>query len=104
MCFGSSGMFEQDDVENWTSITQMARGQMAQRLNLHNRMGLLRDGGTVSEPIDWPAPGRAFVGFGEHNQRALLSQWCDLMEAAIGEDEPSRTPKGAPPARASTLD
>ena len=24
MCFGSSGMFEQDDVENWVSITDMA--------------------------------------------------------------------------------
>ena len=44
MCFGSSGMFEQDDVENWTSITQMAKGMMAERLNLHSRMGLMRDG------------------------------------------------------------
>ena len=26
MCFGSSGMFEQDDVENWVSITDMAAG------------------------------------------------------------------------------
>src|SRR5579859_4981872 len=68
MCFGSSGMFEQDDVENWVSITQVSRGQMAQRLSLHNRMGLLRDGGAVRAEVDWPAPGRAFVGFGEFNQ------------------------------------
>ena len=47
MCFGSSGMFEQDDVENWVSITQMARGTMARRLNLNSRMGLTRDGDTV---------------------------------------------------------
>jgi phenylpropionate dioxygenase-like ring-hydroxylating dioxygenase large terminal subunit len=84
MCFGSSGMFEQDDVENWTSITQMARGQMAERLNLNSRMGLLRDGRTVTETIDWPAPGRAFTGFGEWNQRELLSLWCDLMERGNG--------------------
>lgn len=84
MCFGTSGMFEQDDVENWTSITQVARGQMAERLNLHNRMGLKRDDTTVTEPIDWPAPGRAFTGFGEYNQRALLSLWCDLMERGEG--------------------
>lgn len=81
MCFGSSGMFEQDDVENWTSITQMASGQMARRLNLHSRMGLLRDGETVTPPIDWPAPGRAFVGFGEFNQRELLALWCDMLES-----------------------
>ena len=29
MCFGSSGMFEQDDVENWVSITDMAAGDGA---------------------------------------------------------------------------
>lgn len=80
MCFGSSGMFEQDDAENWTSITQMAGGQMARRLNLHSRMGLTRGGETVTAPIDWPAPGRAFTGFGEYNQRDLLGLWCDLLE------------------------
>lgn len=79
MCFGTSGMFEQDDVENWTSVTQVSKGLMAERLNLHNRMGLKRDGTTVSQPIVWPAPGRAYVGFGEFNQRELLARWCDLM-------------------------
>lgn len=102
MCFGSSGMFEQDDVENWTSITQMARGQMAERLNLHSRMGLTRDGATVTEPIDWPAPGRAFVGFGEYNQRELLGLWADLMEGP--ETEPSGQSNGALPTRLSTVE
>lgn len=90
MCFGSSGMFEQDDVENWTSITHVAGGGFAKRHNLFNRMGLKRDGDFVSPPIDWPAPGRAFTGFNEHNQRALLSLWADHMESdAMGiEVEP----------------
>ena len=79
MCFGSSGMFEQDDVENWTSITQVTRGQFAQRLNLFNRMGLTREGEDVSPQIEWPAPGRAYTGFNEHNQRALLNLWADYM-------------------------
>ena len=26
MCFGSTGMFEQDDVENWVSLTNTAGG------------------------------------------------------------------------------
>jgi phenylpropionate dioxygenase-like ring-hydroxylating dioxygenase large terminal subunit len=102
MCFGSSGMFEQDDVENWTSITQMARGQMAERLNLHSRMGLTRSGEPVSPAIDWPAPGRAYTGFSEHNQRALLGLWCDLLEQEDASNEPATTTPAA--GRIATLD
>jgi hypothetical protein len=80
MCFGSSGMFEQDDVENWTSITSVARGQLAQRVRLWNRMGLAADGSTLQPPLaDWPAPGRAFVGFGEWNQREVLRLWGEAL-------------------------
>jgi phthalate 3,4-dioxygenase subunit alpha len=90
MCFGSSGMFEQDDVENWTSITHVAGGLMAERLNLHSRMGLRRDGETIAPPIEWPAPGRAYKGFGEYNQRALLGLWCDAMAAGADDDQRPR--------------
>jgi phenylpropionate dioxygenase-like ring-hydroxylating dioxygenase large terminal subunit len=80
MCFGSSGMFEQDDVENWTSITSVAKGMLARRLKLNSRMGLDLSGETLADPIPgWPAPGRAFTGFGEYNQRGLLNLWGDLM-------------------------
>jgi hypothetical protein len=103
MCFGSSGMFEQDDVENWTSVTQMSRGLMAERLNLHSRMGLTRGGETVTAPIDWPAPGRAYTGFGEYNQRDLLNLWCDLMEAGDDHAEPARG-AAVPSARVATVD
>ena len=86
MCFGSSGMFEQDDVENWVSITQTAKGAMARRLKLNSRMGLLMDGRPVVEPLTgWSGPGRAWQGYGEYNQRAWLSTWCDyLAEGAVG--------------------
>jgi hypothetical protein len=88
MCFGSSGMFEQDDVENWTSITSVAQGRFAQRLLLNSRMGLQSDGTTLRAPIDgWPAPGRAFTGFGEYNQREILRQWGTyLVDGAEGGD------------------
>ncbi len=42
MCFGSTGMFEQDDVENWVSLTSTAAGSMARRLLLNSRMGTAR--------------------------------------------------------------
>jgi hypothetical protein len=101
MCFGSSGMFEQDDVENFASITQMARGQMAQRLNLNNRMGLGRDGAPLVAPLDWPGPGRAYQGFGEYNQRDLLSLWCDYLSDGAAENG---RPAGGPVPRAASID
>lgn len=81
MCFGSSGMFEQDDVENWVSITQTAQGTMARRLRLNSRMGLSKDGSVIApSPQSFAGPGTAYVGYGEHNQRQLLALWCDHLE------------------------
>lgn len=83
MCFGSTGMFEQDDVENWVSLTSTAAGSMARRLLLNSRMGLLGDGTPVSPallPAQFAGPGEARVGYGEYNQRYLLSRWADYLE------------------------
>lgn len=104
MCFGSSGMFEQDDVENWVSITSTARGMMARRLRLNSRMGLAMDGSTVSRPpASFSGPGTAYVGYGEHNQRQWLSLWCEHLEGrhALGGDGsahlgPAATGNGGP--------
>ncbi len=87
-CFGSSGMLEQDDVENWTSITAVAKGHLAAQVSLDSTMGLDPDGGTLHEPLTgWPGPGRAFTGYGEYNQRELLRRWGDYL----GEDHPPAT-------------
>ncbi|HLU56122.1 MAG TPA: Rieske 2Fe-2S domain-containing protein [Pseudonocardia sp.] len=86
MCFGSTGMFEQDDVENWVSLTSTAAGSMARRLLLNSRMGLLEDGTTVVPPLPadrFAGPGEAFVGYGEHNQRHLLARWADHLERPV---------------------
>ncbi|MGO1768444.1 MAG: Rieske 2Fe-2S domain-containing protein [Microbacterium sp.] len=83
MCFGSSGMFEQDDVENWVSLTNTAKGAMARRLLLNSRMGMLKDGSPVVAPLEaheWSGPGVAHVGYGEYNQRHLLARWADYVE------------------------
>lgn len=82
MCFGSSGMFEQDDVENWTSITAVAKGQLAASVPLQSTMGLSSAGvSTLREALpQWPGPGRAFVGYGEYNQRNLLQRWAEHLE------------------------
>jgi len=94
MCFGSTGMFEQDDVENWVSLTNTAKGAMARRLLLNSRMGMLKDGSPVVPPLDsdeWAGPGVAHVGYGEYNQRHMLERWADYLEDDV--PEPSR-PEG----------
>ena len=97
MCFGSSGMFEQDDVENWVSLTATAGGTMAQRLLLNGRMGLLPDGSTIVPPLGrdaWAGPGESRVGYGEYNQRHLMNRWADLIEA--GPLRPAGVSVGTP--------
>ncbi len=85
MCFGSSGMFEQDDVENWVSITKTAAGSMARRLLLNSRMGLRADDTPLKPPLaGFSGPGVAFQGFGEHNQRQWLSLWADHVGTDAG--------------------
>ncbi|WP_122442295.1 aromatic ring-hydroxylating dioxygenase subunit alpha [Mycobacterium attenuatum] len=82
MCFGSTGMFEQDDVENWVSLTTTAGGTMARRLLLNSRMGLLADDRPVVETLPaelFHGPGRAQVGYNEYNQRELLKLWAAYL-------------------------
>ncbi|MGH3725539.1 MAG: Rieske 2Fe-2S domain-containing protein [Mycobacterium sp.] len=92
MCFGSTGMFEQDDVENWVSLTNTAAGSMARRLLLNSRMGLLEDDSAVVEPLPanlFHGPGRAQVGYNEHNQRQLLNLWADYLQTPCQQERPA---------------
>ncbi len=91
MCFGTSGMFEQDDVENWTSITSVSRGAMGSNVLLDSTMGMAREhDGTAPRPAAWPAPGEAYVGYGEYNQRALLRMWARALQH--GDADRNRRP------------
>jgi len=86
MCFGSTGMFEQDDVENWVSLTNTAAGSMARRLLLNSRMGLLEDGTEVQPALSreqYAGSGVARVGYSEYNQRELLRRWADHLERPV---------------------
>jgi phenylpropionate dioxygenase-like ring-hydroxylating dioxygenase large terminal subunit len=102
MCFGSTGMFEQDDVENWVSLTNTARGSMARRLRLNSRMGILRDGTDVTPaltPEQFHGPGVAHTGYGEFNQRELLRRWAEHLERPATRPDaiPLGTANGAAP-------
>jgi phenylpropionate dioxygenase-like ring-hydroxylating dioxygenase large terminal subunit len=80
MCFGSSGMFEQDDVENWVSITSVSRGAMARRLPLNSRMGLTSEDKAINQQVEgFSGPGVARVGYSEFNQRDWLTMWSSHL-------------------------
>jgi phthalate 3,4-dioxygenase subunit alpha len=90
MCFGSTGMFEQGDVENWVSLTSTAAGSMARRLRLNSRMGMLADDSPVVAPLgpdQFAGPGVAHVGYGEYNQRHLLREWADHLVRPLSAAE-----------------
>jgi hypothetical protein len=84
-------MFEQDDVENWTSITSVSKGHLSAQTLLDNSMGLGPEGGVLHEPIPgWPGPGRAIQGYGEYNQREFLAMWADYLAMGPVGPEPAR--------------
>ncbi len=74
--FGTSGVFEQDDTENWRSITRMAKGLMARVHELNYQMGMDH----LSLDPTWPGPGEAYpLDYAEANQRAFIRQWLQYM-------------------------
>jgi hypothetical protein len=116
-------MFEQDDVENWVSLTNTAAGSMARRLLLNGRMGLLEDDTEVVPaltPEQFHGPGVAHTGYGEFNQREMLNRWADDLERPVkmastvsvggaeqvsaGQEGAVRTAVGAPAGQISGSD
>ncbi len=77
LTFGPSGIFEQDDTENWSNITRNASGVMARNIGLFNyTMGLQRE----VEASDFPGPGTVLDRkFQEANARSFYRRWMDLL-------------------------
>ena len=102
MCFGSTGMFEQDDMENWSLVTRMSRGSMGCRVHLHNRMGLGDDGQPITPGhTGFTGPGVTRMGFTEQNQRRWMELWCGYMEREAAFLPPLGVPKACSPGRVS---
>jgi phenylpropionate dioxygenase-like ring-hydroxylating dioxygenase large terminal subunit len=93
--FGTSGIFEQDDTENWEAQSRASDALQARAddLILNYEMGLGRP------PLaEFPGPGVVYDGkFNEANARAYYRQWLDYLLA----DEPRRAAVGANGAVAS---
>ena len=77
--FGSSGTTEQDDAENWASISRMAEGELARELYLNYQMGV----GHLEPIADWPGPGKAYpIDYTEFAQRRFWKVWLDCLTGA----------------------
>jgi len=69
--FGPSGIFEQDDLENWEECTRVNKGPIAQRYLLHHGMGF-----HLKPDPTFPGPGEAWPGsYGERTQLVFYGEW-----------------------------
>jgi phenylpropionate dioxygenase-like ring-hydroxylating dioxygenase large terminal subunit len=74
--FGPAGVFEQDDTENWRSITKVAGGTYSLRNRLNYEMGL----GHLQPDPAWPGSGVAYpLDYNEANQRNFLRTWAEYL-------------------------
>lgn len=75
--FGASGMFDQDDTENWEAQTHNATASLsrADEVFLHYEMGL------GMQPLqEFPCPGDVYDGkFNEAAGRTFYRTWLDYL-------------------------
>ncbi len=74
--FSPSGMFEQDDMDNWQECTQTGQGAVAKHDPLNFQMGLGHEG--FSDDLGaWASDGP----MSEISHRAFYRRWANLMTA-----------------------
>ena len=86
---GTSGTWEQDDVDNWAQTTGASLGYAARQIRQNLAMGL---GDEVDDPRSIHAEFRGRVGKfqSEINQRAFYGHWASLMDDAAIPAVPGR--------------
>lgn len=75
LTFGASGIFEQDDAENWTDITRNCSAPVTSKLRFVYLQGMGRPRAT-----SFPGPGEVYESkFSENNARGFYGRWLELM-------------------------
>ena len=72
--FGPSGIFEQDDGENWSEVQYIGGGWKTEETPLNYQMGL----GTAGMDVDG-YPGRTNGLFSDSGALAFYTRWAELM-------------------------
>ena len=84
---GPSGLTEQDDMENWASAHEGARGTIARRHDFHYGMGMGHE--RKGWPVSWLGGDiYATEDVSEQNQRAYYSRWARDMDRPPFERKP----------------
>jgi 3-phenylpropionate/trans-cinnamate dioxygenase alpha subunit len=78
--FGPSGVFEQEDGENWGQCTSSTRGWIGRHLDFNYQMGM-GDEKPTGEMLQAGLPGTMGGIWSEINQRGFYRRWLDLMTA-----------------------
>ena len=73
--FSPTGMFEQDDGENWEQSTLACRGAVGRRYPLNYQQGI----GLERIVEDESAPPRVLGVANEHNQRVFYQRWAEMI-------------------------
>jgi nitrite reductase/ring-hydroxylating ferredoxin subunit len=76
--FGPSGVFEQEDGENWTQCTSSTRGWIGRHLDFNYQMGLGHEQPT-REVLEANLPGMMGGIWSEINQRGFYGRWLELV-------------------------
>jgi hypothetical protein len=74
--FSPSGIFEQDDMDNWIQVTGAAKSVIARRYPANYQMR------GSEEIIENDLPGRLASRFSDNNQLNLYMHWAKMMEAS----------------------
>jgi phenylpropionate dioxygenase-like ring-hydroxylating dioxygenase large terminal subunit len=85
MAFGVSGIFEQDDGDQWQEVSAAARGYIGRHEWSYIGMGL------GHEFTDDAIPGQLGLLISESNARAFYRRWRDLMAADRWDELPATT-------------
>jgi len=73
--FSPSGVFEQDDMDNWIQVTGAARSLIGQRFPANYQMA------GNEPPVDIDLPGRVKSRFSDNNQLSLYMHWAKMLQA-----------------------
>lgn len=80
LAFGPAGLFEQDDTENWTNVTEQMAGTVARELYFPYDMGIEEE-----RDENWPGPGVAINPYmTDANMRNVWRSYADIMLAEDG--------------------
>ncbi len=79
--FGPSGIFEQDDGENWSEIQAISRGFVTNGVPLNYQMGM------ASETDDGRHAGQTSELYSDAAGRSFYARWRDLMTTPAWHEE-----------------